>query len=203
LGVGASDYWYETINDVSLRQGDIFRGVKAVQLPQDLVVGDNGANAGQVTFEVVTEDWIILDASCDVDYGPNRAANCQQVLLAAVRSATKQALKTDTDKEFNTRLEVMRRGHMAGRFLLPGHDALQPAFPLSFVQYNARVLLPHAYLLSQCIVPRIRLKSPHRESFGSWAASCIGRVGIEDAAQIPKFVGQLYPGQVIAADGGN
>lgn len=197
-----SDHWYLVVNDASLRQGDIFRNVAAFLLPQDVLTpagaaGEAAPNA--IAFERVTGDWIVLDASCDVDYGPNRPPSCQHVLLASVRAATRQALKTDVEKEFNVRLEVMRKGLMPSRFLLAAHDDAQIVFPLSFVQYSARVLVPHAYLLRHCDQPRLRLKSPHRESFGNWAAACISRVGAEEEAQIPRFVPQLHAGQVVAA----
>jgi len=202
--VALSDHWYEVIQDATLRQGDIFRSARAIQLPQGMVVPTQAGDALQSQFELVVEDLIVLDASCDVDYSLQRQAACQQVLLAAVRYASKEALKATTDKDYRTRLEVIRRGLMNGRFLLPDHQGVDPHLPFSFVQYHARVLVPHQYLVSLCNTPRLRLRSPHRESFGSWVASCIGRVGPEDASQIPRFVDQLHAGQVVAAgDAGN
>lgn len=196
-----SESWYSEVDNATLRQGDIFRAVPAIQFPQDLVI--DGVNIN-TPAEVLTEDWIVLDASCDVEHREGRPAVCQQVLLAAVREASREALrvKPDAEKEYKTRLEVLRRGLMAGKFMLPPHEGVQPPLPLSFVQYNARVLLPHAYLVARCNGPRIRLRSPHRENFGAWVASCIGRVGVEDDAQIPSFTPALHGGQALAAQAG-
>jgi len=204
FAVPYSDHWYEVVADGTLRQGDIFQGLSAFLLAEDSVqppveIEEGLGQQPQIAFEVVHGDWIILDASCDVDHSAMRQPNCKQVLMASVHAATKQALKADNEKEFNQRLEVMRRQLMQGRFLLAACDGVDPHFPLSFVQYNARVLLPHSYLLQHCQQPRLRLLSPIRETFGNWVGSCFSRVGPEEDAQIPRFVQQLHAGQVIGA----
>ena len=44
------------------------------------------------------------------------------------------------------------------------------------------------YLRRACGGKRLRLVSPHREAFGNWVASNFSRVGVEDDAQIPRFI---------------
>lgn len=193
--------WYETIDDDSLRQGDIFRGFVGYWLPDDLPVLDpaNGNAMGNVAAQYERGDWIVLSASCDIQ--PGRAGGpVQQVLMGHLYECVAENLNgAKSDKDVRERIEVLRRGLDPMRFLLPEHRA-EPRLPLSFAVFRVHVALPLGYVRRNCIGPRLRLKPPHRENFGAWAGQCLGRVGIEDAEQIrfEKTHG-LYPGQVLRA----
>lgn len=128
--------------------------------------------------------WIILSASCDID----RAVDTH-VLLARVIDASQTNLRAESTKVHKDKLEVLRQGYDPARFLLAKNDNTDPPFPQSFVEYRQQVFLPINYLRRQCDGSRLRLKPPFREKFGNWAGANLGRVGIEDAAQIPRITG--------------
>ncbi len=143
-------------------------------------------------------DVIILDASCDVDHSDQRQPACEAVLMAAVTPANPETLRA-TGKEYDQRLETLRQGLLPSKFLLPEVDDETLPFPLSFVEYRERFLLPHSYLLANLGVRPRHLKSPHRERFGNWVGQCVSRVGPEDQALIPRFTSQMHPAQVLRA----
>lgn len=193
--------WYEIVTDTSLRQGDIFRGLVAYWLPDDLAVVDRDDAADGVDntqIEFLRGDWIVLSASCDIQQ--RTGLSKQQVLMGRLYECTGENLNNaKTDKDIKERVEVLRRGLEQSKFLLPEHRA-DPRFPLSFVLFRLQVTLPLTYVVRNCTGPRLRLKPPHRENFGAWAGQCLGRVGIEDAEQIRFAKSQgIYPSQVIRA----
>lgn len=171
--------WYEVVDDDSLRQGDIFRALRAFWLPDDLcVTGNHDDVPAPVSLEHAQGDWIVLTASCDME-----RTRKGQVLLASITHATQENLKVGVEKDRRERLEVIRKGFDPLRFLL-AECADEPQLPLSFVAYRTQVLLPISYLRRNCTGPRLRLRSPHREKFGAWAGANLARVGIEDSDQI-------------------
>lgn len=90
------DLWYELVSDSHLRQGDIVRGMVAFFLPQDLAVLSSDLPPGSeisVKLQWTRADWVVLDASCDIDHGPPRVPYVQQVLLALVLPASKESIE--------------------------------------------------------------------------------------------------------------
>lgn len=180
-----SALWYRVVVDASLRQGDLFRNVTAYWVKEP--TGDGG----EADVGAVTGDFIVASASCDVDQ-----KGYEFVLLHRVFPANDSTLSLSGD-ELLKAIEVMRRGLHPTRFLLSSSDAVTPALPLSFATSKQHALVSISYLRAQCVGPRLRLRSPIRESYGSWVAACFGRVGIETEAQIPRASKILYPGQVL------
>jgi hypothetical protein len=181
-------HWYESTGSGPFRQGDIFRGATIAWLP------DTFTPHSENELNLVTANWIALEASCDLDQ-----RRCTQVLLAAVLDADLKNLKVGDEKAFQQRLEVMRRGGYVTRFLLSAEP--DNKFPLSFVEFNTRALVPLSYLDKVVLgTPVLRLKSPIREQFGNWVGGCFSRVGPENEALIPPFVKSLHDAQRLKAE---
>jgi hypothetical protein len=179
----AGDHWYDAIRGPTLRQGDIFRQIAVYWLPEQLP-GPGNESSAKLLFK--TGDWIVLDASCDLEQ-----KKCSNVLLAPVYEATRENLKCGTDKEWRERLEVVRRGLYQTRFLLAEWPRAQPTLPYSFVDSTWHVLMPLTHL-EAVEGQRIRLRSPLREQFGNWVGTCFSRVGPENETQIPSFTKSLH-----------
>lgn len=175
-----SDYWYELVENDSLRQGDLFRGLLVYWLPRDLpLAADAGATHH---LEYTRADWIILTASCDLDQ-----RRSTHVLMGRVVEATPEFLKCQSEKEYQQRLEVVRRGLDPGKFLLPGSSRVNPPLEMSIALFRTQVLLPVEYLQRNCTGPRLRLQHPFREKFGNWVGARFSDVGPEDHVQIPPI----------------
>ncbi len=88
------EHWYEVAEGTNLRQGDIFRSLVVYWLPDDLQTPGLPTEDALIPIAAkwLQGDWIVLDASCDLDQ-----KLCPQVLLAPVRPATAETLKTGTD----------------------------------------------------------------------------------------------------------
>ena len=183
------EYWYDIVDGSVFRQGDIFRDVPMFSLRGDDLSDSmpKDATEQRVVVNVVPGNWIILDPSCDLDQN-----NCDQVLMASIKDATQETLKTQTKKEFKQRLEVIRRGGYETRFLLAEYPKIDHPFPVSFVDFRGHALAPIGYLRRISERPRLRLRSPHRERFGNWAAACLSRVGPETKMLIPPFIASIH-----------
>lgn len=167
--------------------------------PQNLPAAeDPPSESTELTIrpEWVVGDWIIMSASCDVD---RDAKQYPQALLGRVLPATLDTFGVKTDKEFNERAEVVRKGLEPAKFLLPEHPQVQPPFPLSVVQYRVHVTMPTDYLRRRCDGRRLRLKHPFRESFGTWVGANIGRAGPETSTLIPQFA-KPFPTHALKAN---
>ncbi len=180
------EQWYEVVaaSTSTLRQGDILRNLFVVFFPDDLP--DQDADPPDRTVAVRAKwdrgTWVVMSASCDVD---KAGTGYDHVLMGRVLPATKEALRQQSEKEFEARLEVLRQGHPSA-FLLPPHPT--SAFQLSIVQWKAHLTMPTEYIRRAAVkADRLRLKSPLRESFGNWVGGNIQRVGIEDQTAMPKF----------------
>ena len=176
--------WYDITTSPELRQGDIFRRLLAFWLPQDLPVLESDPSENEpmaVRVRYARADWIVVSASCDVIRG-----NDVHVLLARVAEVNAETMRAPKAAELRDKIEVLRQGYDPWRFLLARTDDAIPPFPMSFVDYRQQVFLPLAYMLAHCSRPRLRLRPPFREKLGAWAGASLGRVGVEDASQIPK-----------------
>lgn len=196
-GPGPSEYWYEEVTGGPLRQGDIIRDLSVPWFPEDLDPDSAPPDSVvQFTARVTKGDWIVLDASCDLDQH-----RCTQILVAPVKSATQQMLGVvNKEKEYKERLEVLRRGLAEARYLLPEHVGAQPPFALSFVEFRQHLLVPIEHLERNANArPRLRLRSPFREQFGTWAGGCLARIGPEDHTLIPPFLPKLFDAQKLRA----
>lgn len=196
------EHWYEVVRGPALRQGDIFRDLTAYTLPPDVPnVPDDLAEATvNVPAGWTRSTWIVLDASCDIAVNPPKTRpTCSNVLLARVIPVD-DAVANLPAGERPTTLEVIRRGYWPSRFLLSGFGAIAPAFPLSIVEWPHRVFMPHAYLVRNGDVDRLRLKPPFREAFGQWVGSCVSRVGPENETLIPRQNNNVFPAQILRAN---
>ena len=205
------EHWYDIVTADNLRQGDIIRALAIPYFDDEIVgmAGDidaaskEGADAAPVPVQCARADWIVLDASCDVDHGDARRPAVSHVLLVRVVSADLAGLSAKTEKELKERCEALRQGLVYSKFLLAACPRLEPNFPLSLVEYRQRSLLPHGYVLAGATRsgPRLRLRSPIRERFGNWAGAAISRVGPEEVATIDPFVPTLHDAQKLRAVG--
>lgn len=176
--------WYEVTESKELRQGDLFRDLLVVRLPQDLPPDLDQADPQEpprVRVRLSRTDYIVISPSCDIVRGPDT-----HVLLARVGAATAANFGSKSESEFRSKLEVLRQGYDPGNFLLPESLAEGASMPMSFVRFKDQAFLPLQYMLAQCTGPRLRLRPPFREKLGFWAAANLGRVGIEDEVQIPR-----------------
>lgn len=197
-------HWYESPQQTPLRQGDIFFDLQIFRPAESIVSAGDNANAQteSVGVQVVEGNWIVLDASCDVDHGDGRPATCQYVIVAPVMAANTTTLGGVTGKELEQRLEVIRRGGYPGKFLLSAFSEASPSFPISYVEFRGHLTTPHSHLLTHISKRRLRIKSPWREAFGNWVGNCISRVGPEDNTNIPRFVKALHDAQRLRAGDG-
>lgn len=175
--------WYELTEDDQLRQGDILRDFWGLWVPSALPHFDPGGDdpPPDLTVEAESGDWIVASASCDLHH------RAEWVLLCQLLEADREAVRAETDKVLRDRLEVMRRGLMPSRFLLPASDLLAPAFPPSMVIFTSQMVLPMDYVGQYCDRSRLRLRHPFREHFGNWLGERISNVGIEDDDALPRF----------------
>jgi hypothetical protein len=186
--------WYQVVENDSLRQGDLFRSLLVFWPSKDLEPSDTDPGAEtRVPFDWGRGDYIVLSASCDVDQ-----RGYPYVLMGRVVPATSQHLKC-SEKELAQQIEVRRQGLVPSQFLLAPFQDIEPPFHLSLVTWKTHALIPIEYLRRSCTMPRLRLKSPHRERFGNWAGTNLSRVGPETDAQIPRGP-QIFPAHVIAAN---
>jgi hypothetical protein len=193
--------WYEVPHDHAIRQGDIFVGLRVHRASKPIAEKRTliGSAAGEnIEVEIVEGNWIVIDASCDVDHAEGRPPNCSYVLVTSAVPADSTTLRVE-GKLLNERLEVIRQGGYRGKFLLSGFSEIKPVFPVSYVEFRNHLTTPHAHLLAHLDKRRLRIRSPWREAFGNWVGSCISRVGPEDHANIPKFVKALHDAQRIRA----
>jgi hypothetical protein len=190
-------HWYEQPDGADLRQGDIFLDLLVYRALDPEVQAREGGEAA-LPVEELRGNWIILDASCDVEHAADRRAACQHVLLAQVVAANEVSLSA-AGPQLNQRLEVIRRGMYGGRFLLSACSLFGIDFPMSYVEYRQHVLAPHFYLIRNIGARRLRMRSPWREALGNWVGGCFSRVGPEDETNVPPFVRALHDAQRLRA----
>ncbi len=177
----AHQFWYETVDDTSLRQGDIFVDLVCYWLSKDLEPENPAPSVTRATGT-----WIVAQASCDME-----ARGLERVVVLEVLPASRRTLRiaeNAPDKELKKRLEVIRRGAYPRRFLIPDRPTGRVTIPMSVVAWDNLATLPAEYLRRHfCDGPRLRLKSPLREMFGNWVGARFCAVGPEDEAVIPRF----------------
>jgi hypothetical protein len=186
--------WYEVVEGDSLRQGDLFRRLLVFVLPQDLeVLGREPAADERIPVKAGWDiaDWIVMSASCDVARDSGRYPH---VLLARVWPATSLNAK---GKKLDEALEAIRRGYDHRRFLLSEDPRIDPPLKRSFVEFRPHFTVPLDYLKRACVAPRLRLRSPFRESFGNWVGAGFSRVGVEDDSQLPEYATGTSPRAMI------
>ncbi len=177
----ADRFWYETVDDTTLRQGDIFVDLVCYWLASDLE-----PEGPAPAVEKATGTWIVAQASCDME-----ARGLRRVVVLQVLPASRQTLRiaeNAPDKELKKRLEVIRRGAYPRRFLIPERSKGRVKIPMSVVVWDNLATLPTEYLRRHyCGTPRLRLRSPLREMFGNWVGARFSAVGPENEAVIPRF----------------
>lgn len=188
------EFWYETVEDATLRQGDIFIGLTCYWLS-----GDLEPESPTPPVERATGTWIVAQASCDMEgRGLERAVVLE--VLPAIRETLGMAERAP-ETELQKRLEVIRIGAHARRFLIPERPEGRVTIPTSVVAWDSLATLPTAYLRRHyCGRPRLRLRSPLREKFGNWVGARFCAVGPEDEAVIPRFT-RIHDHHVIVARG--
>lgn len=185
--------WYTLVDDGSLRQGDVLRGIKIPRLGDALTAAS--IDSGALPVAVSEGTVIILSPSCDLEQNRVRTG----VLVARVWPATEEVLGASKRSDYRKRLELLRQDGYASRFLLPASDAVTPAFPWSFVDWRQPYFLPKSYIESLLEGSRLRLRHPIREKFGLWAGQRISEVGIETTHAIDRFISIGGAGDVLEA----
>ena len=190
----AHRHWYETVDDTSLRQGDIFIDLICYWLSDNLE-----PESPSPPVEKATGTWIVAQASCDME-----ARGLKRVVVLEVLPASRQTLgiaESAPEKELKKRLEVIRKGAFARRFLIPERPKGRVTIPMSVVAWDNLATLPTEYLRRHyCRRPRLRLKSPLREMFGNWVGARFCAVGPENEAVIPRFA-SVHDHHVIVTSG--
>lgn len=176
-------HWYEIIENDSLRQGDLFRDLVVPLLPDSLEL----MNADEIRPETSIDlqwkkgTWILFSASCDLE-----AEHSVPFALLGLVVPLDDILGSGKTRNRRQRGEIVRRGLMPSKFRLVENPEASPAFADSVVDYRVHVTVPVPFLRRACIGPRLRLKPPFREQFGSWVGWNISRVGIENEMQIER-----------------
>lgn len=177
--------WYEVVTDASFRQGDVLQNLWTFWIDEDVPQFDEtqGPTAGSLPKAAFGRgNWIVASASCDLQ---NRA---QSILLCHLLSATPANVLAENDKVMLDRLELMKRGLVPSRFLLPAAPTADPPLSASVVAFTSSIVLPLSYVRDRVRErARLRLRSPFRESFGNWLGGRISSVGIEDGDRLPPF----------------
>lgn len=187
-----AELWYDVVEGSDLWQGDIIRNLLAYAFPQDLPILD-APPAPDAELPVKAEwevnDWIVMSASCDLDRALDKYPF---VLVCRVWPASAARLGVSKPGKLEQQREVIRKGYDPLRFLLAEHPA-EPHLDLSFAEFRPHLTLPREYLRRACVGKRLRLKPPYREWFGNWVGANFSRVGIDDDAQITKFIEEGEP----------
>lgn len=190
----AHEYWYETVEDTTLRQGDIFIDLMCFWLS-----GDLKPQSPTASVEKTTGTWIVAQASCDME-----SRGLDRVVVLEVLPASREILRlaeSAPEKELKKRLEVIRIGAYPRRFLIPERPEGRVTIPMSMVAWDNLATLPTEYLRRHyCNGPRLRIKSPLREKFGNWVGARFSAVGPENEAVIPRFT-SIHDHHVIVASG--
>ena len=188
------EFWYETVEDTTLRQGDIFRDLVCYWLSEDLE-----PESPTASVEKATGTWIVAQGSCDME-----SRGLDRVVVLEVLAASKETLRladSTPEKELKKRLEVIRIGAYPRRFLIPERPEGRVTIPMSVVAWDNLATLPTEYLRRHyCDGPRLRLKSPLREMFGNWVGARFSAVGPENEAVIPRFT-HIHDHHVVVASG--
>ena len=188
----ASNHWYDRPTVENLRQGDLFIGLTAFWLPEDLSL--EPARSDQFLAGQRAGNWIVASPSCDLD-----TARVTQALLVEVIEASPENVWGANTKQYSQTLEVLRRDLDPSKFLLPSHSDVD--LPLSFAHVRDQVLLPINYLQSQISRRMLRLKHPFREKFGNWIGSRFSDVGPENYTLLPKYYDKgVFPPHVLRAN---
>lgn len=193
----SAEHWYDVVTETSLRQGDIIQDIRSFWLADRLDEDDTDTPP----VEYRRGNWIIAQASCDLD-----TARSSQAIVLQVMEASREIFKLEgaPEKEFKKRLEVLRKGLSPRAFLLPEQTEGPALLPISFVPWDFVITLPTKYI-QQVVedVPRLRLKHPFREQFGNWLGQRISAVGPENEGLIPAFYRQIHDEHVLRAETGN
>jgi hypothetical protein len=118
------DHWWAVVAETRLRQGDVFRNLTLPYFDTELVrfadalAGADAQTSVSLPHQIVRGDWILLDASCDVDQDGGRPPAISQLLIARVLPATKENLRASADKELPERHEALKNGLAPNKFLL-------------------------------------------------------------------------------------
>jgi hypothetical protein len=189
-----SAFWYDVVDDATLRQGDIFRGLTCCWPTPDISFEAAAASSKpKAELDFKSADFAIMSASCDVDDG-----KVPYVLLGLVLEASPETLRIHQN-ELAKRLEVLRQGLVPSQFLLSASEGISPRFPLSIVQFRLQALMPRDYLKRSCGSLRLRMRHPFREKFGNWVGDCFSRVGPENNTQIPQQT-KIFADHVLRAN---
>ncbi len=188
------EFWYETVEDTTLRQGDIFKDLLCYWLSEALE-----PESPEPPVKKAAGTWIVAQASCDME-----SRGLDRVVVLEVLPASRKTLRLAEDtpeKELQKRLEVIRIGAYPRRFLIPERPEGRVTIPTSVVAWDNLATLPTEYLRRHyCGGPRLRLKSPLREVFGNWVGARFSAVGPENEAVIPRFTRVFDHHVVVASD---
>ena len=125
----AHRHWYETVDDTSLRQGDIFIDLICYWLSKDLE-----PESPSPPVSKATGTWIVAQASCDME-----ARGLKRVVVLEVLPASRRTLRfaeNAPEKELKKRLEVIRSGAYPRRFLIPERPEGRVTMPMSVVAWD-------------------------------------------------------------------
>lgn len=163
--------WYEVVNGIELRQGDIIFGCPV------LVPHYSDEDTNELSGEIQDIDTIILTQSCDLEHG-----KVERVLLCPIDSIHEAIAANDFLKSSDRR-EALRQGNIPGLHLLEeikiDHYPMLDR-PLLVVSFFQPVTLPLLYLqsIASSRSPRPRLLSPYREHLAQAFARYYMRVGL-------------------------
>ena len=164
----AHRFWYETVDDTSLRQGDIFIDLICYWLSQDLEPESPAPPVSKATGT-----WIVAQASCDME-----ARGLERVVVLDVFPASRRTLRiaeNAPEKELKKRLEVIRSGAYPRRFILLTRDTviLQTTAYTRFEDFAERLRMAVHTVLAESehdrlgVVHRVGLR--YIDVQGSWS----------------------------------
>jgi hypothetical protein len=178
--------WWEAYEGVPLRQGQLLPHCFVPIIPANYA-RDGVPQDGDLEFE--ERELIVLTQSCDlVSQGEGRSPRAESVALCAVYTIPEFELTNEWFKSRDAKNQV-RLGRREGFYLLSSVTERPQSERSLIADFHNVFSLPRLYLEAQArrSAPCWTLRSPLLEHFSQAFGYFFMRVGLPDAAVIPRF----------------
>ena len=169
--------WYQHVapGDATLRQGDILFGFDCL-VPTPYILPKV---AEEPALAVVSQDVLILTASCDLDLA-NPKKKIDFVLLCPHWDWKTSSESADSGIKPNDK-GLIESGRMPRYCLLANSELQDCPMGLRVVDFNRLFQVPRNVVdehVSALKAPRLRMNSPYREHLAQSFATCFARVAL-------------------------
>jgi hypothetical protein len=172
--------WYELVEGDELMQGDIIESCPVFRPPVDLAF----PLPAQTTFDIATQDAVILSQSCDIV--KDQKTDVFQVILCPMWALSAAAESTEHLRTTKGK-EDCRRGNLHGYHMIDECKDERWVREIQIISFREIISLPLGFIRTVAASkgPRGRLCSPYREHLGQAFARYFMRVGLP--SDIPPF----------------